>query len=309
MTEQAATTQPLTGAGLWFRAVRPFSFTASAVPVLVAACASWAAGQDVAWPLLAPTLVAAIAVHAGTNLFNDTHDYCRGVDREGTLGGSGVLVSGALSPARTRLGALLCFALAAALGAWFIALRGWPLALIGVLGLAGGYAYTGGPIGYKYRALGDPLVFLLMGPLMVVGAGLVLTGTVHLPLLWIATPVGLLVMSILHANNLRDLGDDQRSGFHTIAMLLGPRQARRWYAVMVALAFVVTGLLVTIQMLPIWSVAVVLAVPAALKNIRRVLASGSDRRDGLADIDVQSAQTHALFGILLCLSLVMGALL
>lgn len=308
MTDQAVVTEPTSGAALWFRAVRPFSFTASAIPVLVAGCAGWAGGHEVAWPLLGPALVAAIAVHAGTNLFNDTHDYRRGVDREGTLGGSGLLVSGALSSTRTHSAAVICFAVAAALGAWFVLLRGWPIALLGLLGLLGGYAYTGGPVGYKYRALGDPLVFLLMGPLMVVGADWVLTGAFHLELVWIAIPVGLLVMSILHGNNLRDLADDRQSGFVTIAMVLGRGRAQIWYALMVALAFVVVAALMAVGVLPPWSALVALALPAAAKNIRRVLSDGEEGKDQLADIDVQSAQTHAVFGVLLCLSMVVGAL-
>ena len=52
--------------------------------------------------------------------------------------------------------------------------------LIGVAGLLGGYLYTGGPKGYKYLALGDVLVFVLMGPLSVVGTYLALTGEVSL---------------------------------------------------------------------------------------------------------------------------------
>ncbi len=308
MNNESVTVPPVSGPALWLRAVRPFSFTASAIPVLVGACASWAAGHEVAWPLLGPVIVAAIAVHAGANLFNDTHDYRRGVDREGTLGGSGLLVSGQLSPGRTHTAALLCFAMAAILGAWFVTLRGWPVALLGAIGLLGGYAYTGGPIGYKYRALGDPLVFVLMGPLMVVGSDLVLTGSFHWPVVWIAIPVGLLVMSILHGNNLRDLRDDRRSGFVTIAMLLGSRGSRLWYATMVVLTFLGAVALMAAQILPLWSAMVVLAIPAAAKNIRRVLGKGAEPSDALADIDVQSAQTHAVFGVLLCLSMVVGAL-
>lgn len=296
------------GPGLWFRAMRPFSFTASAIPVLVAGCASWFAGNEISWHLLAPAVFAAVAVHAGTNLFNDTHDFRRGVDREGTLGGSGLLVNGQLSPARTQAAALVCFVVAAALGAWFVALRGWPVALVGALGLAGGFAYTGRPVGYKYRALGDPMVFLLMGPLMVVGADLVLTGAFHAAAAWIGVPLGLLVMSILHGNNLRDLRDDEQSGFVTIAMRLGARRSRLWYAAMVALAFVIVAGLVLAEMLPVWSAMVLLAAPAAGNNIRRVLRYRPHGADRLADIDVQSAQTHALFGVLLCLSLVVGAL-
>ena len=39
-----------------------------------------------------------------------------------------------------------------------------------------GWGYTAPPLQYKYRALGLPLVFLLMGPLMVVGGYYAMTG-------------------------------------------------------------------------------------------------------------------------------------
>ena len=294
-----------TKAQLWMRAVRPFSFTASAIPVLVGALAGYLAEGSAAWLLLLPVLVAGVVVHAGTNLFNDTHDFQRGVDREGTLGGSGLLVEGSLTARQTGRAALMCFILVAALGAWFIVLRGWPIAVIGLVGLLGGYAYTGRPVGYKYVALGDPLVFVLMGPLMVIGADLVMTGVFHWTTVWISLPVGFLVMSILHGNNLRDMEDDRTSGFKTVAMILGNRNARVWYAAMVLMAFVVAAVLIGIGVLPLWSAAVVLALPMAMKNVMRVLRSAAE--DRLADIDVQSAQVHAQFGVLLSVSLVIGS--
>jgi len=294
-------------AQLWVRAVRPFSFTASVIPVVVGALAGWVAGGEVTWLLLAPAVIAGVAIHAGTNLFNDTHDYRRGVDREGTLGGSGLLVEGALTPAQTNLAALCCFAVAAILGVWFVALRGWPVATIGLIGLVGGYAYTGRPLGYKYVALGDPMVFLLMGPLMVVGSDLVVTGVFHTSTLLVSIPIGFLVMSILHGNNLRDLQDDHESGFRTVAMLLGPAGARVWYLIMVLAAFATCVGFVAAGVLPVWSAVVLLALPAALKNVIRVLRQGSSG-DRLADIDVCSAQVHALFGVLLSASLIVANL-
>jgi len=294
-------------AQLWVRAVRPFSFTASVIPVVVGAIAGWAVGGEVLWPLLAPVVIASVAIHAGTNLFNDTHDFRRGVDREGTLGGSGLLVEGQLTPEQTNRAALLCFGLAAALGILFVAVRGWPVAAVGLIGLLGGYTYTGRPFRYKYLALGDPLVFLLMGPLMVVGSDIVLTGAFHYSTLWISLPIGFLVMSILHGNNLRDLQDDRESGFRTIAMLLGPRAARAWYLLMVLAAFAVCAALIATEILPLWSALVLLALPAALKNGLRVIRQSSSD-DLLSDIDVCSAQVHAMFGVLLGVSLVVATL-
>lgn len=82
-----------------------------------------------------------------------------------------------------------------------IYVRGWPIAVLGVVGLIGGFGYTAPPLQYKFRALGIPLVFLLMGPLMVGGAYYVITGTFDVRALIVSIPVGLLVAAILLERN------------------------------------------------------------------------------------------------------------
>ena len=77
--------------------------------------------------------------------------------------------------------------------------------------------YTGKPIGYKYIALGDFLVFTLMGPLMVIGSYYVLTGDYNTNVLYVSLPVGFLVAAILHANNLRGIVHDTQANVKTLA--------------------------------------------------------------------------------------------
>src|SRR5690606_21038959 len=69
----------------WWLAVRPFSFTASVTPVVLG---SVLAGYDGAWDWLifAITLVASVAIHAGTNLINDYYDWKKGADTPESLG-------------------------------------------------------------------------------------------------------------------------------------------------------------------------------------------------------------------------------
>src|SRR5207244_3477650 len=78
-------------------------------------------------------------------------------------------------------------------GLYLIAQRGWPIILLGLLGLAGGYFYTAPPFEYKFKALGIPLVFLLMGPLMVAGSYYAITGMFDPATVIVSVPVGLLV--------------------------------------------------------------------------------------------------------------------
>ncbi|EQD35666.1 1,4-dihydroxy-2-naphthoate octaprenyltransferase, partial [mine drainage metagenome] len=76
--------------------------------------------------------------------------------------------------------------------------------MLGVIGLVGGWGYTAPPLQYKYRAAGLPLVFLLMGPLMVLGGYYAVTGSWSWTAAVVSVPIGLLVTAILHGNEWRD---------------------------------------------------------------------------------------------------------
>ena len=84
--------------------------------------------------------------------------------------GATVSASALVFLACLSLGVLPAFLLAILFGIALIAMRGWPVALLGLAGLVMGYGYTAPPFQYKYKAIGLPIVFVLMGPLMVMGA-------------------------------------------------------------------------------------------------------------------------------------------
>src|ERR1043165_8252863 len=93
---------------IWYRAIRPFSFTASVIPILVGgACALLAGGASPLHFLLC--LGGAVALQAGTNLVNDYYDHQLGADHSGSLGPSRVIQEGWLAPRTVLLGGILFF--------------------------------------------------------------------------------------------------------------------------------------------------------------------------------------------------------
>src|SRR5213079_1687301 len=74
------------------------------------------------------------------------------------------ILKGRISERGAFLVAWSGFILALIMGIFLTLHRGWPIVLLGLIGFIGGYFYTAPPFQYKYRALGLPLVFLLMGP-------------------------------------------------------------------------------------------------------------------------------------------------
>jgi 1,4-dihydroxy-2-naphthoate octaprenyltransferase len=288
----------------WFNAIRPPSLTAATIPVLAGAAWAFHEKTPANWRWLPLIWLAAVMIQAATNLVSDYFDYLKG---NITFGSSRILTEGLLSPRQFLIGGLVLFALAATIGLAFIALRGWPILVIGTVGILGGFFYTATPVGYKYVGMGDIFVFILMGPLMVIGSYFVLTGHYNHNVLWISLPIGCLVAAILSGNNLRDLLPDSKAGFKSTAGLLGHRWAKIEYSALDISAYLITAFLVIVHILPAWSLITILSFPLAYQCVRRAFTSEPNNPEQLADIDIQTAKLHLTFGILLIISMLPGA--
>jgi 1,4-dihydroxy-2-naphthoate polyprenyltransferase len=294
-------------AGACYEIVRPFSFTASTVPVATAAALAALNGLF-SWPFFLAALLGALLLHIGTNVVNEIYDVRKGIDSITSPRASHALLKGRLTEREAFLLAGLACAGAAAIGLWLILARGWPVAAFGLLGLVGGVGYTAPPFQYKYRALGLPLVFLLMGPLMVVGAYYVITGAFGWSALVASLPVGLLVGAILHGNEWRDISDDARAGIRTFSILAGRRAAHAGYLSLVVGAYIALALAVAFGTLPPLGLLAMLSLPLLVRAIRASELGASGQQRAIAMIDLETAQLHAAFGFLLALGLAMAAL-
>jgi 1,4-dihydroxy-2-naphthoate octaprenyltransferase len=198
------------------------------------------------------------------------------------------------------------FALAVLVGVYLLVLRGPAIAVLGVLGLVGGWGYTAPPLRYKYRALGVPLVFLLMGPLMVVGSYFAVTGTWSVEALILSVPVGLLVAAILHGNEWRDIGEDTRAGIVTLSSRLGREWAHYGYVALVLGAYITLGLSVAFGLLPAGLLLAILSLPFLAQVVRSAELGASGQARAIAMIDLQTARLHLAFGALLVLGILLS---
>jgi 1,4-dihydroxy-2-naphthoate octaprenyltransferase len=298
-------------AGLWVRELRLYALSASATPVLIALGLARANHLPTPAWAVASVLATAVLLHLGTNLINDAADFWKGVDRPGTTAGSGLLTSGRLDATTVyRVGVGLLLA-AAVVGIPVIVARGWPVIALGLVGAAGGYAYTAGP-SYKYRGLGDLGVFLLMGPILVDSSFYAITGQADLALLGKVTlaslPVAFLVAAILAANNYRDFDDDAAAGILTLAHCLGWRGARFYTISLFAAALGASVLLVLSRVVPPTTAAAIVAfVPAW--TVVQDLARRSARECGSRQVVERTAKVHAMYGGLCFAGLMIASVL
>ncbi len=281
----------------WWLAARPKTLSISVVPVVVGIALAWHSEERFRPLIAAATLLAALLIQIGTNLYNDAADFERGADRDDRLGPDRAAARGWLSPAALKRGAHRAFASAFLLGVPLAWAGGWPIVALGLLSVAAGYAYTGGRHPIAYSASGELFAFLFFGPAAVAGSAYLQTGTVSDGTLATGAAIGLFAAAVLLVNNYRDLDSDRRAGKLTLVHFLGRRGARRLYAALVLLPFLLPPVLGR-QGLLVW-----LALPLALLLIRDVfrLPPGREFNGVLA----RTARLEALFGVLLTLALLL----
>jgi 1,4-dihydroxy-2-naphthoate octaprenyltransferase len=293
--------------GGYWEIARPFSFTASTVPIAVGGALAAVEGRF-DWTLFLVSLVAGVLLHIGTNVTNEIYDVRKGVDTIVSPRASHAIVKGRITDREAYVMAVAAFALALALGLYLVSVRGWPVVALGLAGLIGGYTYTAPPFQYKFSPYGIPLVFMLMGPLMVVGSYFVITGTIDWSALAISIPVGFLVAAILHGNEWRDISEDARAGARTFSVRMG-RQAAHWlYLALVVGAYIALTVAVLAALLPTWTLLAMLSLPLLVRQIRSAEFGASGQQRAIAMIDLQTAQLHAAFGYLMVAGLVIAAI-
>jgi 1,4-dihydroxy-2-naphthoate octaprenyltransferase len=204
--------------------------------VLVGTATAAAEGFFRPLPFVA-ALVAALLIQIGTNLTNDYFDYRKGADTTARLGPVRVTQSGLIAPQTVRAAMVITFGLAALIGLYLVAVGGWPILVIGLLSIAAGVLYTGGPWPLGYHGLGDLFVFIFFGVVAVAGTAYLHSGAFTSMAFINSIPVGLLATAILVVNNLRDRATDRIAGKHTLAVLIGQRATRIQYVLLVAGAY------------------------------------------------------------------------
>ena len=175
---------------------------------------------------------------------------------------------------------------------------------MGFISVLAGYFYTAGPIMYGRRGLGEVMVFLFMGVLMVMASYYVQAKTLHWEALYGSIPVGILVANILHANNLRDITNDRINRKVTIATMIDRPVADYLLYALVIVAFASVVICVALGLLPVGALLVAGAIPAAVITLRSLNATDAMALNPLVRA---SARLHLHFGVLLALGCLTAA--
>lgn len=290
--------------GAYLLGARMHTLSASVAPVLVGSALVYALDAfDVI--LFGLTLLATVLVQVGANYTDEYADH----DQTASLGKfpapHKVLARGLLTTSQVKEAAAWCFGLATLIGSYLVWHSGWTLLWVCLASLAVAFAYSAGPWRLGDKALGEVLVFVFMGPVIVLGTVYVPMGRMEWEGLWLSLPLGALVAAILLANNLRDYDEDRVQGRSTLVTHYGTRWGRVLYMLLMLLAYMVPPALMGAGYGGAWLWLPWLTAPLAWQLVNQVWEGGDPtERHGVLR---KTSLLHLLYGVLLALAVLADA--
>ena len=293
----------------WMVIMRLPFLSATFVPIFAGAAVTSMLGQDVSWGWLLLTLLAGSLLHIGTNTSNDYFDHISGTDarnynysNKGLNGGSRSIQMGLISPKGILTVAIIAFTLSAVAGIPLIIKSGLSILWLGLIGFFSGLFYTAPPFKFSSRkGMGELLIGLNFGPLMVAGSALVQTGQL-LPEAFLAgIPIGFLIAAVVYMNEFPDYDSDKATGKNTLIVVFGPEKARAGYVALVASAFASIVILAFNGTVPMLSLIALLAVYFGFTATRTLYKYYNNRL--LQPANWGTIIMHSVTGILFCIGM------
>lgn len=230
--------------GSWIKNARSIALPQSVLPCLTAVVLC--IGQDgFLWWLAVPVVLGICAAHLGMNLADDYFDYKHDSRTRADISSTSVRARmekchylGEGKATVSQLGwAMVGFLGFAALmgGIAFAAqwiLHGWQAAMgiiiYAVLGLIVGINYSGKPLELGFHGLGELVIGIMFGPLLMLGVQTALTG---LPFSWqmlcLSIGIGCMVTNIVYVHSVMEVNADAELGKMTFARLLFEAKKRK----------------------------------------------------------------------------------
>jgi 1,4-dihydroxy-2-naphthoate octaprenyltransferase len=279
---------------IWVAGSRPRTLPAAIAPVLVA---SALAGNDFA-PLPALlALIVSLSLQIAVNFANDYSDGIRGTDAD-RVGPLRITAAGLATPHAVKRAAFIGFGIAAVAGLALAAMTTWWLILVGLAAIIAAWGYTGGSKPYGYMGFGELFVFIFFGVVATVGTFYVQVETITSSVLLASVSMGSFACALLAINNIRDRALDAPAGKRTLAVRLGDRRSRYFFASLIALGYLSAFAIFELPIL-----LTLLSAPTAFVLVRGVLGQAQGR--DLIPYLAKTGQLQLQFSVLFAISLVL----
>lgn len=296
----------------YWQLMRPHTLTAAVIPVLVGTATAklflLGSEEHLKLTLFLGMLLACLLIQAATNMFNEYYDFKKGLDDPTSVGIGGAIVNKDMTPQKV-LNLAIAFYIVAALIGIFLAIQSslWILP-VGLVCMAVGYLYTGGPFPISWTPLGEIFSGLFMGMIIILISFYIQTGVLDGYAVWMSIPIVITIGLINMANNIRDRVKDKAKGRKTLPILLDKRLSIIVMAAMYIIAYlwVVFTALFKIEG-SLFYLLVLLSFPMPIKVINRF--KKNDTPATMMPAMAATGQTNTIFGLLYALGIYISGLL
>jgi 1,4-dihydroxy-2-naphthoate octaprenyltransferase len=271
------TEQSLSRTQAWLESLRPKTLPLAFSAIIVGTALAWWQGHFN--PLVALlALVTAGLLQILSNLANDYGDAVKGSDKPDRIGPLRGMQKGAITQEQMKRALIITVALICLSGLALLFTAYESMAdfigflVLGCVSIIAAITYTVGTRPYGYIGLGDISVLIFFGWLSVMGSWYLQAHTLEALTFLPATACGLLAAAVLNINNLRDITSDRENGKNTLAVRLGPVNARRYHLGLLMGAPLCLALFNLLALHSLWGWLFILTVPLLIKQARFVMS-------------------------------------
>ncbi|HBN84809.1 MAG TPA: 1,4-dihydroxy-2-naphthoate octaprenyltransferase [Clostridiales bacterium] len=293
--------------GFW-QVADPKIWIASTVPLVLGVMMSvlYTGEFHFLWMIL--SFIGVYFIETGKNAINECVDYASGADRcvdkehrTSFSGGKKTIVDGVLTWGQSAWIGFGTIIAAAFIGVIIVFFKEPKVLWIGLAGLMLAVFYSLPPFKLIYRGLGEIVVGIAFGPLIINGMYVVMSGRFDVLPLLVSVPVGWLIIGVLWINQYPDYEADMKSGKKNGLVRIGKQKGVTVYGLIFALTYLSVIPIMVYTKNVIWLITW-LTVPMAIKAVKNC-AANKDEMTKLVSSNADTIKIYILNGLLLCVSM------
>jgi len=220
--------------------------------------------------LFLAVLAGSACIHFGASALNDYFDFLGGSDNINQTvtpysGGSRVIQDNLIKPETLLKAGIGLLSVGALIGLALSVFCGWPVLVLGIIGMFLAVGYVHPRINLSAKGLGELAVVLGFGPLLVSGAYYAQARHFDKVSLFAGVITGILAGLVLWINEIPDFAADDKTGKKNLVVRLGKKKAALTFIWMQPVAFVLALIGLAMKIFPLPGILVFLSAPLSLR--------------------------------------------
>jgi len=236
-----------------------FFLFAGLFPYFLGQAAAFNTQQPFNWHIFNWGFLGIFLILTGVELFNEYFDSQSGGDRIFTIEKPAI-------PKHFYILGLLVFALAFCIGLYLTYLAGWGVLFFCFMGFLAAYFYVGPPFRWAYRGLGETIIALSYGPLMVLGSYYIQAKRVDVVPFYASLICGLSIFCLAILNEIPDFYQDRLVGKKNLVVRMGKQKAVNFLSFCFGGVFLLLALGLFLNKIPTLALIIFLLIPWLLKS-------------------------------------------